>query len=251
MAGSKVAVERKEAAPGLPGAFWERLSAATDSLVGEVAADRERAPALLAELLAEPPAVRERMAVNIERFRSPALAGLLVERSLQRKAAGGELAELALALLGALDETRRAGVVEQAKARACGALANARRLQGDLEGAEHALHQAAYHVAASPDPLEEAWFYRLRARLRARLRRDEGRLGRAVALQMQAVERLAALARSPLIAEALVELAALHLAAGDRPRTLAALLAAAEAIGVAEDDGVSVCCVDGAAELKE
>jgi hypothetical protein len=210
-----------------PGGLWERLAAATDGLAVEVAADRERAPALLAELLSEPPPVRERMAVTLERFRSPALAALLVERSLAKKAAGGDLAELALALLGVIDDARRRGVVEQAKARACGALANARRLQGDLDGAERALHRVAYHVATAPDPLEEAWFYRLRACLR----RDQGRLGGAVALQMQAVERLAATAHPHFVAEALVELAALHLAAADQPRTLVALLAAASALG--------------------
>jgi hypothetical protein len=220
-----------------PRGLWERLAAATDGLAAEVAADRERAPALLAELLGEPTAVRERMAVTLERFRSPALAALLVERSLAKKAAGGDLAELALSVLGGIDDARRRGVVEQAKARACGALANARRLQGDLEGAGRALRRAAYHVAASPDPLEEAWYYRLRARLR----RDQGHLGRAVALQMQAVERLAATACPHLIAEALVELAALHLAAADRPRTLAALLAAASAL----DEGAE-CLTDGA-----
>jgi len=213
-----------------------------DGLSGQVAADRERAPVLLAELLAEPPSVRERMAVSLDRFRSPALAVLLVEQSLERKAAGGELAELALSLLGVIDDAPRRGVVEQAKARACGALANARRLQGDLEGAERALYRAAYHVAVAPDPLEEAWFYRLRARLR----RDQGRLGRAVALQMQAVERLAAMARPHLVAEALVELAALHLAAADRPRTLAALLAAASALGEGTEC-LTDCALEGAA----
>ncbi len=227
----------------LPGALWERLAAAVDGLAGEVAADRERAPLLLAELLAEPPALRERMAVSLDRFRSPALAVLLVEQSLERKAAGGELAELALSLLGVIDDARRRGVVEQIKARAWGALANAYRLQADFEKADRALHRAAYHVAVSSDPLEEAWFYRLRARLR----RDQGRFGRAVALQMQAVERLAAMARPQLVAEALVELAVLHLATADRPRTLAALLAAASALG--EDaECLTDCALSGAAE---
>jgi tetratricopeptide (TPR) repeat protein len=144
-----------------------------------------------------------------------------------------------------LDDKRCAGIVEQATARAWGALANAHRLQADFERADRALHRAAYHVAAAPDPLEEAWFYRLRARLR----RDQGRLGRAVALQMQAVERLAATARPHLIAEALVELAALHLAAEDRPRTLAALLAAASALGE-EADGASDCALSCAPEHR-
>jgi hypothetical protein len=234
---------RSTSGSGSPNGLWERLAAATDGLAAEVAADRERAPELLAELLGEPPAVRERMAVTLERFRSPSLAALLVERSLARKAAGGELAELALSLLGVIDDARRRGIVEQAKARACGALANANRLQGDLEGAERALHRAAYHVAAAADPLEEAWFYRFRARLC----RDQGRLGRAVALQMQAVERLAATARPHLIVEALVELAALHLAAADRPRTLAVLLAAASTLGESAEC-LTDCAASGAAE---
>jgi hypothetical protein len=237
MAGSKA--DRRAAEPDPWAAVWERLGATAHGLPGEVAADRERAPALLAELLAQPPAVRERMAVNLERLRSPALAGLLVERSMERKAVGGELAELALALLGALDDSGRAGVVGQAKARALGALANAYRLQADFDRVERLLQRAAYHVAAAADPLEEAWFYRLRARLL----RDEGRLGRAVVLQMKAVERLAAQARPHLVAEALIELAALHLAAEDRPRTLAALLAAADALRGDEEGELAGCAV--------
>ncbi len=75
-------MKRRTATPDPWGAVWERLAAAVDGLAGEVAADRERAPALLTELLAEPPAVRERMAVSLDRFRSPALAGLLVEQSV-------------------------------------------------------------------------------------------------------------------------------------------------------------------------
>src|SRR5690348_6145041 len=91
MAGSSPTTKRRTAAPELTGALWDRLAAAVDGLASEVAADRERAPLLLEELLAEPPSVRERMAVSLDRFRSPALAVLLVEQSLERKAAGGEL----------------------------------------------------------------------------------------------------------------------------------------------------------------
>jgi tetratricopeptide (TPR) repeat protein len=219
----------------LPDTLWDRVMQATD----EFATDRERAPGLLAELLGESAAVRERMAANVCRFRSLALGALLVERSLERKAAGADLAELALAIFGVLDEARYTGAVEQAKARAWGALANAYRLQGDFERADRALRRAAYHVAVAPDLLEEAWFYRLRARVR----RDEGRLGRAVVLQMKAVERLAAQARPRFIAEALVELSALHLAAADRPRTIAALLAAADALGGDEEGELAGCAV--------
>ncbi len=187
--------------------------------------DRERAPGLLAELLAEAPAVRERMAVTLTRFRSLALAGLLVARSFERRGAGEELAELALAVLGVLDGSWRA-LVEQRRAEAWGALAEACRLKGDIERAEAAWYRASFHLANAPDPLEEAQFYRLRARLF----RDQGKRGPAVALLTRAVDLFARFAAPPLAAEALVELAGLHIGAGEREEALAALIRAGEEV---------------------
>ena len=197
-------------------------------LIEAVEEDRERAPHLLIELLSHPPLVRWQMAVTLVRFRSVALAGLLADLSLERGAAGEELAELALAVLGVLDPSWRV-LIDQGRARAWGALANSARLQGDLTRAEAAFYRASVHLASAPDPIEEARF----RRLLARLLRDQGRLDEAIGLQDRAVRRLARFAAPGLVAEALVELACLHREAGDEPRTLISL---ARACAVLEDD---------------
>jgi len=207
--------------------LWDRLAAALSRLPEEIAADRERAPGLLAELLGEPPAVRERMAVHVERFRSIALAELLLERSLQQPAMAGELADLALGVAGVLDRSGgAAGLIDQITSRAWSARGNSHRLQGDFAEAESAFQRASYYLAISPDPLEESLFYRLRARLR----RDQGNLESAVVMQERAVERLAGYAPPALTAEALIELAALHLAESNTGKTLAALAAATQVL---------------------
>jgi len=194
------------------------------SLMWALEDDRMLAPKLLTELLAEPPVVRERMAVTLVRFRSLALAGLLVERSLERRAAGEEPAELALAILGVLDPSWKV-IIDQGRARAWGALANVYRLRGDLGRAEEAWFRASWHLANAPDPLEEAHFYRLRARLF----RDRGQVAGAMAIQNRAIKHLARFAAPEIAAEALVELAVLHLHTGEREEALAALARACEA----------------------
>lgn len=192
--------------------------AASISLIEAVAEDRERAPHLFVELLSEPPVVRWQMAVTLVRFRSVALAGMLVDVSRERRAAGGELAELALAILGVLDPSWRT-LIDQGKARAWGALADVYRLRGDLARAESACERALFHLSNAPDPLENAHFHRLRARLL----RSHGKLGEAIDLQEKAVRRLTRFAIPGITAEALVELAGFYEDAGDMERTLIAL----------------------------
>jgi hypothetical protein len=87
------------------GSLWDRLAAAVARRPAEVEADRRRAPGLLAELLSAEPVARASLAVTEERFRSIALAELLVERALREAAAGLGSAELALAIAGALDQS--------------------------------------------------------------------------------------------------------------------------------------------------
>jgi len=190
----------------------------------EVEADRQRAPQLLAELLAEPPAVRAKLAFTLERFRSIALVELLLSRAFQQGVEGQDLADLALAISGMLSTTGRwGGLVEQLRARLWGAIANARRLRRDLRGAENAFAKAAFHLASSADPLEESLFYRLRALLR----RDQGSLPAAISHQERAVALLAGYGRPSLHALSLIELAGLHVTDVDIERTMDALRAAA------------------------
>jgi tetratricopeptide (TPR) repeat protein len=192
--------------------------AASISLIEAVEQDRERAPHLFVELLSQPPVVRWQLAVNLVRFRSVALAGMLVDASRERRASGGELAELALAILGVLDPSWRT-LIDQGKARAWGALADVYRVQGDLARAEGACSRASFHLSNAPDPLENAHFHRLRARLL----RSQGKLPEAIDLQEKAVRRLTRFATPAVTAEALVELAGFYEDAGDMQRTLVAL----------------------------
>jgi len=211
-----------------PKKLWDRLAVALARRPEEVAADRRRAPGLLAELLSAVPAARATLAVTAERFQSVALAELLIARALEEGAHGLGSAELALAVAGALAESGcTAGLAEQLRARSWAAVANARRVQGRMEEARSAFERAAFHLASSPDPLEESLFYRLRSLLH----RDLGDLGAAIAVQDRAVELLAGFGRPAPGAVALIELAALHSAAGDEACTRECLRGAAAMLG--------------------
>jgi tetratricopeptide (TPR) repeat protein len=208
--------------------LWERLAASLECMPEEIEADRRRAKTLFAELLAQPRMLRESMAANLERLRSIALAELLLDHSFKGGAESAELAELALVVTGVLDTSgTAAGLVEQMKARCWAAIGNALRVAGNLAKAEAAYRQASYHLATSPDPLEESLFYRLRALLL----RDQGKWGAAVAVQEKAVELLHGFGRPVVAAISLIELAALYL---DRDNVLLAvgfLRSAALALG--------------------
>lgn len=87
-----------------------------------------------------------------------------------------ELAELAVQIAG-LPHPEEAGRVEAVKARGYCLLGNARRLRGDLAGAEEALRRAGLHLMQPPDSPERAFFgWQL-----ALLRHEQGRVEEAVA----------------------------------------------------------------------
>jgi tetratricopeptide (TPR) repeat protein len=199
----------------------EQLPAGGGSLLTRVELDRERAGGLLVELLEVPSGVRSEMALTLKRFHSVGLARLLADEALARRATGEGLAELALGILDQVDAPWR-GLAHQARVRAWGAIGNCRRLRGDLERAEDAFFRASFYLADTADPLEEAHFYRLRAQLL----RDQGNRDEAIALQRRALKRLDRYAAPANVAEALVELAVLHLHAGEREEALAALVRA-------------------------
>lgn len=203
---------------------WDRLRATVAERPAAVAADRGRAPKLLAELLAAPSReVREFMVVYLERFRSIALAEILVERSFERRASALELAELALAILELIDPTGGlAAVVDPLRVRAWGAVAEAWRSRGDVESAKRAFERAFLHLLWAPDPLEEG----LLLRLLSRLCRDQGNLPSAIALQRRSVARTVRFARSHLAAEAWLELAGLYLHGLNTPCAMRSLYAA-------------------------
>ncbi|HEX4965693.1 MAG TPA: hypothetical protein VF173_33085 [Thermoanaerobaculia bacterium] len=151
--------------------------------------DRESAPRRLAELRELAPGERREKVASGRRFHTPAVCELLTGES--RRA--GEWAELAVEAAGHLD-VRRFGalLVRSLQARAWGALGNARRRAGNLDGAEAALAAAAKALSEGADPLDRAELLDFQARLladRERFDDAECMLGRALALYRTLGER--------------------------------------------------------------
>jgi len=166
--------------PSYPGLF-ERLIGEAKERERQVAAEREAAPGLLAELLGHPqvPPAAQRLArvCGDPRFHSPALGEALIGRCREvgadDPAAAVEMGELAVALAEQLAEQldprlRGATVVQSLKSRSWAWLGNARRLASDLPGAERALAMAELlGERGTGDPLEKAELLGLRAALLA------------------------------------------------------------------------------------
>ncbi|MEA2691907.1 MAG: hypothetical protein QOJ16_1294, partial [Acidobacteriota bacterium] len=147
----------------------------------EVAAEREAAPGLLAKLLEQPWEKRLALVRRNERYQSLALADLLLERCREHR--GGsppapstpestertELAELAAAVAENLDPAACGpAVVRGLLGRAWVETAEARRLAGDLPGAERAARSAAPLLAhEESEPVERLALLRLEAAIAA------------------------------------------------------------------------------------
>lgn len=153
------------------------------------AADVERAPELIADLLSLPPGERARQVLEEPRFRCRKLVELLLERSRQTwgddpgEAAG--LAELAQAVAGGLDTALfGTGPVRDLEARAWAYLANTHRIRSDLRTSER-LMAVARTLAddGSGDPLVRAELLDLTASLR----RDQRRFDEALELLRQTI----------------------------------------------------------------
>jgi tetratricopeptide (TPR) repeat protein len=163
--------------------------------------DREAAPRRLAELRELSPAQRRQKVAAGRRFQTPAVCDLLIEESRAAREPAGttgavtalEWAGLAVEAAGLLDE-RQLGpaLVRSFRARAWGRLGDARRLAGDLAGAEEALATAAKTLPEGADSLDRAELLELQARLLAeqeRLDDAECLLGRALVLYRALGER--------------------------------------------------------------
>ena len=135
-----------------------------------IAGERAAAWGLLADLLALPAAQRESAARLHPAWQTFGLAELLVERSTEAPLpAALELARLAVTVADCLDPERyTASLACDLQARAWAQLAEARRLDGDLDGAAKALDVAEdLCEEGSADPLLEAHLLERRAALLA------------------------------------------------------------------------------------
>lgn len=152
--------------------------------------ERAVAPELVAGLLAHPRLDRFAVLRGLSDLHTLAVCERLVEQCYEAgwtdPARALELAELAVEVSDCLPVERYGvSVVQDLKARAWAYLGNARRLGGDLAGADQALsHAESLADDGSADPLEEARILELRAALLA----DQGWLEEAAEMLDLAVE---------------------------------------------------------------
>lgn len=169
----------------------EELLARVERARANLLRERSEAPALEAELRAEPHARQRELVVSDPRFQTWGICELLLDRGLSLQMAdpveSGHLADLALAAADRLDRGRHAApVVEDLKARGWACFGGARLMAGDLAGAESALRRSAACLAlGTGDLLVEAHLLEFEAAVRER----QGRLGEAASLFKQAAFR--------------------------------------------------------------
>lgn len=221
--------------------------------IEDVVREMAEAPALLADLLENPPALWELLARNDPRFRSLALCRLLLDGSHQESAAGdpgqGEpLAEAALAITESLDSGRYGGrVLADARARAWIAVADARRAAGDLRGSERALETAREHLRRGMrDGLEKAQLLHCKACLR----RTQRRFPEAVRLFRRSISISLYMEEARSVARAVFGLALLEQDRGEPERALRLLERAARLVDPGEDAHLHAC-IQAAAGFPE
>jgi tetratricopeptide (TPR) repeat protein len=228
-------LEEREPAPRGPGKVlsWRpseaTVSRAVDGVLEgfrsrarAVARERAEASALLAELLGHPAKRQELLARNSRRFRSLALCGLLLQRShevsVEDPAQGERLADLALRIIGFLDEGWYGErVLADTRGRCWMQIGNARRIAADLPGAEEALLQAEDELDRGTGDLTE------KAQLlvyKAFLRQVQHRLDEAAVLFRRTVSIFLSAGEPLQAAESIVELAIVETDRGEPERAI-------------------------------
>jgi tetratricopeptide (TPR) repeat protein len=179
--------------------------------------ERAEAPGLFAELIERTGEQREILLRNSRRFRTWGLLELAAERgreaSVQNPGRGEELGLLALRIADLLNlQSYRATLVADSRARAWACIANARRIQSDLTGAEDAFKEAWKSLkAGTGDLLERA----LLMDLQASLKRDMRRFTEAFRLLRRAATLFFDLGERHRAGRSLVSLAILYNQTGD------------------------------------
>ncbi len=152
---------------------FEDLLSRLEARYNELVNDRAAAPALVAGLVALPPGQRELAARTRAALHTVAVAERLIEQSREAQEAAPplalELARLAVAIAGRVDPARYSpSFVQDLRSHAWAQLSEARRMAGDLTGADNALTVAEQlSEEGSADPLEEAHLLETRAALLA------------------------------------------------------------------------------------
>lgn len=181
---------REAAETAAESAEWEALFARLDERVLAVLREKEEAPGIVDEILAQPAEAGQDLIYSAPRFQTFAVCDLLIDKTLE---AGfrNPMRSLQLARLGVVAADRLDArvygrpVVQDLRARAWAHLGNARRIGSDFAGAERALAFAAELAeTGSGDPLEEARVLDFEASLLS----DLGRHGEAIGRIDQVIE---------------------------------------------------------------
>jgi tetratricopeptide (TPR) repeat protein len=219
----------------------DRFRPCLDAAVREMA----EAPILLAELLRSPAERWEDLARTDSRFRSLALCRLLLDRSYEDSLESPQLRErlaaLALTITKSLDPERYGDrVLADARARAWIAIANARRVAGDLWGSESALQTAEEHLRRGMrDWLEKAQLLEYKACLR----RAQQRFPEAARLFRRAVSISLYTGEARSAARAIVGLALVEQYRGEPERAIQLLEGATGLVDPWEDAHLH-CCIE-------
>jgi tetratricopeptide (TPR) repeat protein len=184
--------------------------------------ERAEAPSLLDELMERSGEQREILLLNSRRFRTWGLLELAAEKgreaSVRNPRHGEELGLLALRIADLLKaQSYQATLLADSRARAWACIANARRLQADLTGAEAAFKRAWGCLGrGTGDLLEKA----LLMDLQASLKKDRRRFVEAFRLLRRATALFFDLGERHRAGRALISLAILHYQIGE-PRKAA------------------------------
>lgn len=205
--------------------------------------DQALAPVLFGELLLLTEQQRQQRLADEPRFRSWALADLVLDRSLEVSFEdpeyGETLADLGLAVATTLERSDiAAALIADLRARGFAYLANARRMRSDLEGADEAIAQARSWISrGTGDPVERARILDLEASLRL----DQRRLDEAGRLLRRALAAYRAAGETRSAGKALITLAAVQGRAGRPEDAVVLLREAAEDFDPEHDRKLLLC----------
>ena len=199
--------------------------------------ERGNVPGLMAELMLRPPAARREAVRKSRRYQMLALSEALGEEARREGfrdvARALELAELAVEVADSLKrEFYGAHVVADLRARASAALGNARRVAGDLFGAERSLRSALEQLHdGTHDPSQRAEVLSLLASLRV----DQSRFEEAAELSERVADAFRRQGDRHREGRALIKMAAARGFSGEPARAVETLERALELLDAERD----------------
>jgi tetratricopeptide (TPR) repeat protein len=205
--------------------------------------ERNRAAALLPELLSHAREGRELLLRNQPRYHTWGVFELLLDQSREESfhdpTTAEHLAGLALIQVDYLDpEHYGLPRIEDMRARAWSYVANARRIRSNLQDSEEGFRNAWRHLRqGTGDPLERA----LLLDLQASLRRAQRRFPEAVSLLRRAVQIFEEMGERHRAGRSLVNLATVHEQAGTPERAISLLYAAIRKIDPEQEPRLVLC----------